>query len=200
MDDILLKNITLDDRQVDITIADGLIATIRPHSDGLPEPASGVEAMDCTGKVAVPGFINMHTHAAMSLMRGVGEDMVLQDWLGHIWAIESKLDAPFIYWGTKVAALEMIKTGTTTCNDHYWFSPTARIAAAEMGIRSAVSYLFLNHNDKEEAQREKEQCLEMYETVPDWDARSIFTIGIHAIYSVSEELILGPRNLPAGTT
>ena len=190
MDDILLKNITLDDRQVDITIADGLIATIRPHSDGLPEPASGVEAMDCTGKVAVPGFINMHTHAAMSLMRGVGEDMVLQDWLGHIWAIESKLDAPFIYWGTKVAALEMIKTGTTTCNDHYWFSPTARIAAAEMGIRSAVSYLFLNHNDKEEAQREKEQCLEMYETVPDWDARSIFTIGIHAIYSVSEELIL----------
>ena len=84
----------------------------------------------------------------------------------------------------------MIKTGTTTCNDHYWFSPTARIAAAEMGIRSAVSYLFLNHNDKEEAQREKEQCLEMYETVPDWDARSIFTIGIHAIYSVSEELIL----------
>lgn len=97
----------------------------------------------------------MHTHAAMSLMRGVGEDMLLQDWLGHIWAIESKLDAPFIYWGTKVAALEMIKTGTTTFNDHYWFSPTARAAAEEMGLRADVAYLFLNHNDPEEAERER---------------------------------------------
>ena len=108
MDKILLRNITSDGRQVDITIADGLIKRIAPHSDEYREAASGVETVDCTGRVAVPGFINMHTHAAMSLMRGVGEDMVLQDWLGHIWAIESKLDAPFIYWGTKAAALEMI--------------------------------------------------------------------------------------------
>lgn len=190
MDKILLRNITLNERQVDITIADGLIQRIAPHSEEYREAASGVEALDCTGKVAVPGFINMHTHAAMSLMRGVGEDMVLQDWLKHIWAIESKLDAPFIYWGTKAAALEMIKTGTTTFNDHYWFSPTARIAASEMDLRAAVSYLFLNHNDPEEAKREKEQCIKMHETVPQWGTRSIFTIGIHSIYSVNEELIL----------
>ena len=190
MDKILLRNITSEGRQTDITIADGLIKRITPHSDEYQEPASGVETIDCTGKVAVPGFINMHTHAAMSLMRGVGEDMVLQDWLKHIWAIESKLDAPFIYWGTKAAALEMIKTGTTTFNDHYWFSPTARIAASEMDLRAAVSYLFLNHNDPEEAEREKEQCIKMHETVPQWGTRSIFTIGIHSIYSVNEELIL----------
>jgi 5-methylthioadenosine/S-adenosylhomocysteine deaminase len=190
MDKILLRNITLNERQVDITIADGLIQRIAPHSEEYREAASGVEALDCTGKVAVPGFINMHTHAAMSLMRGVGEDMVLQDWLKHIWAIESKLDSPFIYWGTKAAALEMIKTGTTTFNDHYWFSPTARIAASEMDLRAAVSYLFLNHNDPEEAEREKEQCIKMHETVPQWGTRSIFTIGIHSIYSVNEELIL----------
>ena len=84
MDDILLKNITLDDRQVDITIADGLIAAIRPHSDGLSEPASGVEAMDCTGKVAVPGFINMHTHAAMSLFKAFSDDKKLIDWLRRL--------------------------------------------------------------------------------------------------------------------
>ena len=190
MDKILLRDITLEGRVVDITIADGLIERIAPHSAEYREAASGVETMDCTGKVAVPGFINMHTHAAMSLMRGVGEDMVLQNWLRHIWAIESKLDAPFIYWGTKVAALEMIKTGTTMFNDQYWFSPSARIAAAEMGLRGAVSYVFLDHNNPEEAAREKEQCIEMYETVPEWDSRSIFTIGIHAIYSVSEELII----------
>ncbi len=190
MDKILLRNITLDERQVDVTIADGLIKKIAPHSEEYREAASGVEAVDCTGKVAVPGFINMHTHAAMSLMRGIGEDMALQDWLSHIWAIESKLDAPFIYWGTKAAALEMIKTGTTTFNDQYWFSHTARIAAAEMGIRGAVSYVFLDRNNAEEAAREKDQCIQMHETVPGWDSRSIFTIGIHAIYTVSEEMIL----------
>ncbi len=190
MDKILLRNITLDERQVDVTIADGLIKRIAPHSEEYREAASGVEAVDCTGKVAVPGFINMHTHAAMSLMRGIGEDMALQDWLSHIWTIESKLDAPFIYWGTKAAALEMIKTGTTTFNDQYWFSHTARIAAAEMGIRGAVSYVFLDRNNAEEAAREKDQCIQMHETVPGWDSRSIFTIGIHAIYTVSEEMIL----------
>ncbi len=190
MDKILLKNITLEGRQVDITIADGLIERIAPHSGEYREAASGVETVDCTGKAAVPGFINMHTHAAMSLMRGIGEDMALQDWLGHIWTIESELDAPFIYWGTKAAALEMIKTGTTTFNDQYWFSPTARIAADEMGIQGAVSYVFLDRNNPEEAAREKEQCIQMYETVPGWNSRSIFTIGIHAIYSVSEALII----------
>lgn len=190
MDRILLRNITSEGRQVDISIADGLIERIEPHSDGRKETAPGVEIVDCSGKVAVPGFINMHTHAAMSLMRGAGEDMVLKDWLDHIWAIESKLDAPFIYWGTKVAALEMIKTGTTTFNDQYWFSPTARIAAAEMGLRGAVSYVFLDHHNPEEAAREKDQCIKMHETVPEWVSRSIFTIGIHSIYSVSEELIL----------
>ena len=190
MDKILLRNITSQGRQVDITIADGLIASIEPLSPETGKAASGVEIVDCTGKVAVPGFINMHTHAAMSLMRGIGEDMMLQDWLKHIWDIESRLDAPFIYWGTKVAALEMIKTGTTIFNDQYWFSPTARIASSEMGLRGAVSYVFLDHHNPDEAAREKEQCIRMHETVPGWDSRSIFTIGIHAIYSVSEELIV----------
>lgn len=190
MDKILLKNITSDGHQVDITVADGLIERIAPHSKEYREAASGVETVDCTGKVAIPGFINMHTHAAMTLMRGVGEDMVLQDWLDHIWAIESKLDAPFTYWGTKAAALEMIKSGTTTFNDQYWFPLSARIAAAEMGIRGAVSYVFLDRGDAEEAAREKDQCIQMHETVPGWDSRSIFTIGIHAIYTVSEGMIL----------
>ena len=71
MDKILLRNITLEGRQVDINIADGLITRVEPHTLSQPEPASGVETVDCTGKVAVPGFMNMHTHAAMSLMRGV---------------------------------------------------------------------------------------------------------------------------------
>lgn len=190
MDRIVLSDITLDGRQVDIRIEGGKIVCIQPHCPSAPAGDEGAEVMDCKGKVAVPGFVNMHTHAAMSLMRGIGEDMVLSDWLDHIWEIESRIDAPYITWGTKVAALEMIKSGTTLYNDQYWFSHVAQKAASEMGIRNAMSYVFLDHLDKDEAEREKEQCMKMHATVPGWDSNSIFTIGIHAIYSVSEELIL----------
>ena len=191
MDRILLRNITLDGRQVDIRIADGLIATVTPHCAGSPlAPLPEEESVDCKGKVAMPGFVNMHTHAAMSLMRGVGEDMVLKDWLDHIWSIESHLDESFVYWGTKVAALEMIKTGTTAFNDMYWFSPVARKAAEEMGLRNTVSFTFLDNFDKDAAERQKDNCIAIHETVPSWGGRSSFAISIHSVYTVSEPLIV----------
>ena len=191
MDRILLRNITLDGRQVDIRISDGLIASVTQHCAGSDlEPLPDEEPVDCTGKVAMPGFVNMHTHAAMSLMRGIGEDMVLKDWLDHIWSIESHLDESFVYRGTKVAALEMIKTGTTAFNDMYWFSPVARKASEEMGLRSTVSFTFLDNFDKEVAEHQKDNCIAMYETVPTWGKRSSFAVSIHSVYTVSEALIL----------
>lgn len=190
MEKIYLENITLDGRQVDIRIADGLIASITPHSDAAHETFPDEEIVNCNGKTAMPGFVNMHTHAAMTLMRGVGEDMVLQDWLDHIWFIESHLDEPFVYWGTKVAALEMIKTGTTTFNDMYWFSPVARKAAEEIGLRNMVSFTFLDNFDQNVSRQQMEKCLEMFETVPSWGAMSSFAISIHSVYTVSESLML----------
>lgn len=190
MDKILLRNITSEGRQVDITVADGLITELVPHSDDYKEAASGVESVDCTGKVAVPGLINMHTHAAMSLMRGVGEDMYLQDWLKHIWEIELKIDSDFVYWGTKVAALEMIKTGTTTFNDHYWHAASGKRATEEMGLRGASCYMFLDSFDKDKAELQKDLCRQMYDETASWSPMTIFTIGIHAIYTVSEQTIL----------
>jgi 5-methylthioadenosine/S-adenosylhomocysteine deaminase len=191
MDGLFLKNITLDGKQVDISIADGLIKSIVPHENTVqPVFSTDTEVVDCTGKVAMPGFVNMHTHAAMSLMRGVGEDMVLQDWLDHIWSIESHLDEAFVYWGTKVAALEMIKTGTTAFNDMYWFSPVARKAAEEMGMRASVSFTFLDNFDKEVAEHQKDSCIAMHETTPSWGSRSSFAVSIHSVYTVSEPLIV----------
>ena len=191
MDGLILKNITLDGKEVDIIIADGLIKSIVPHgSAAIPEAAGITEILDCTGKVAMPGFINMHTHASMSLLRGIGEDMVLQDWLDHIWVIESHLDEAFVYWGTKVAALEMIKTGTTAFNDMYWFSPVARKAAEESNLRNLVSFTFLDRFDENLAEHQKESCLEMFETVPAWGPRSSFAVSIHSVYTVSESLMI----------
>lgn len=187
---ILLKNITVKGEMSDILIKDGVISTIRPSSDIVPDNEVDAELVDCTGKTAVPGFVNMHTHAGMSMMRGIGEDISFHEWLKKIWEVESKIDAEFVYHATKVACLEMIKTGTTTFNDHYWHMPMAYKAAQEMGLRSVLAYVICDRNDPQESERQKKQCVEMYESAADWNPSASLAIAIHAIYSVSEPMIL----------
>ena len=188
MSSTVLRNITERGRKVDITIDGEKISSILPA--GTCQAAPGAEVIDCSGKVAMPGFVNMHTHAAMSLMRGMQEDVPFQTWIDNIWDIEAKIDSDFVYWGTKVAALEMIKTGTTTFNDQYWSMSAARKAAAEMGIRPVLSYVVLDRLDPSEAERQKEQCHKMYERSLGWNDSAIFEMAFHAVYSVSEEMML----------
>ncbi len=188
---ILLKNIVLDGQVSDVFIDGGIIRGIVRAGEPVPggDMVSGVEVVDCSGKAAVPGFVNMHTHAAMSLMRGVGEDLVFSDWIDRIWDVESKIDEEAVYWGTKVACVEMLKTGTTTFNDHYWFPEAGQLAAAEMGLRPVSSYVAIDRNDPDEAEREKEQIQKMYERSLSWPGLSTFAAGFHAIYSVTEDMI-----------
>ena len=185
---ILLKNIQLDGTAVDILIEGETFRRITPVSDSMPRPAA--EVVDCTGKVAVPGFINMHTHAAMALLRGITEDVPLHTWLSHIWEIEAKMDEDFIYWGTKVACLEMIKSGTTTFNDQYWFAPYARQAAVEMGIRPYISFVILDNFDKAVAEKQRRKCMDLYERSLGWGEASCLAMSVHSVYTVSEEMIL----------
>ena len=137
----------------------------------------------------MPSFFNMHTHAAMSLMRGMREDTTLGDWLSGIWDVEEKIDGEFVYWATKVAALEMIRTGTTAFNDQYWYCKTHK-ATSEMGITGAIAYDIMDKGDASRASREKDECERMLEESRSWNDGSIFTVGFHAIYTVSEEMIL----------
>ena len=132
----------------------------------------------------------MHTHAGMALMRGIGEDIAFHEWLGRIWDIESGIDEEYVYHATKVACLEMIKTGTTTFNDHYWHMPMAHKAAMELGLRPVLAYVICDRNDPEESERQKIQCAEMYEKAMSWNDRTVFAIAIHAIYSVTEEMFI----------
>lgn len=189
MHDIILKNIAVGDAQSDIYIDGDLISKILP-AGGESAPQAR-EIVDCTGKAAMPGFVNMHTHAAMSLLRGVGEDMAFHDWLAKVWEIEANLDEEFVYWGTKVACLEMIKTGTTTFNDHYWFPLIAHKAAVEMGIRPVSSYVVINKMTDAENEIEKIRCWKMYEASKQWgDPNLRFSMAFHAPYSVSEPMMI----------
>ena len=194
MGSIILKNVRCDGRLSVIHIESGRIKKICPAEDwpggSACETGPDTETVDCKGRTAVPAFVNMHTHAAMSLMRGAEEDVLFQEWLRRIWEMEEGVDAEFVYWGTKVACLEMIRTGTATFNDQYWFTPAARKAAVETGIRPVLSYVAIDRNDRNETERQKEQCLKTFEDFRKIDDGAVFSAAFHAIYSVSEELML----------
>ena len=193
MGKIILGNIVNGGTASDILIENGKISRISAadtQSDAYARHDDSTEVVDCTGKVAVPGFVNMHTHAGMSMMRGVGEDIAFHEWLDRIWKIEADITPEYVYHATRMACLEMIKTGTTTFNDHYWYSPMAQKAAAELGLRSVHAYVICDKNDPEEAERQKIQCQEMYDISGNWPSNASFAIAIHAIYSVSEPMIL----------
>ena len=100
MSEILLKNVYIDDRRTDILVRGNIIAKI---ADGIEAPEA--ESIDCSRMAAIPGFINMHTHAAMTMTRSVKEDMKLQPWLQHIWKVEAQYDKDILYWGNKLACL-----------------------------------------------------------------------------------------------
>ena len=183
---ILLQHILHQGRPSDILIDGGRILRI----SATPLDVPGAEKVDCSGKAVFPGFVNMHTHAAMVLLRGIHEDLTLYNWLDNIWKIEARLDKDFIYWGTKLACLEMIRCGTTTFNDQYWFAPYARQAAVEMGIRPYISFVILDQFDRETAEKQRRKCINLYEQSLDWTESSHLAMSVHAVYTVSEEMIL----------
>ena len=98
------------------------------------------------GRLILPGLVNTHTHAAMALYRGVADDVVLETWLrDYIFPLEAKLTtAEFVYWGTKLAAWEMILGGTTTFVDMYYFEDEVARAASEAGLRVVAGETILD--------------------------------------------------------
>lgn len=188
----LLKSVGLSDRSVvDILIDGNKISRIVPA--GTVEMNAG-KIIDCKDKTAIPGFINMHTHTGMTLMRGVCEDRHLKNWLDVIWAIESNLNDDFIYWGTKLALLEMIKTGTTCFLDMYWRVPAAVRASEEMGIRAFHTYNFLDNFDQEKMEIQRKECEELYKLSRNWPSRLKMGVSVHADYTVSDENIVWAKH------
>ena len=194
---ILLRDVTISDQPKDLLIERGRISRIGPAGDSGSWQLSGdIEMMNCSGKVALPGFINMHTHSPMTLMRGIGEDMLFHEWLARIWKAEEKLDHDFVSWGTKVACLEMIRTGTTTFNDQYWFFDSSVKAAREMGMRIATGYDVMDKGNPDEARRQQEQCIAKSEAYLNaGDPGHIYELAFHAVYSVSVEMICWTNEL-----
>ncbi|MGZ7445403.1 amidohydrolase [Paenibacillus sp. TH7-28] len=113
--------------------------TISYIGEQLPEGAADAETFDGNGLLFMPGLINTHGHAAMSLLRGYGDDMVLQTWLQEkMWPMEAKFTAGDVYAGTALAVLEMLKGGTTTFLDMYDHMDEVAKVVQESGIRAVL--------------------------------------------------------------
>ena len=186
MSTIYIKGVTLGNQIKDILIEGNKIAAIADKLENLPD---NYRTIDGTGKAVFPGFVNMHTHSAMTLTRGYKEDTSLQEWLQEIWKIEARMDEEAIYWGTKLACLEMIKTGTTSFYDQYWMIDSAVKAVEEMGIRSWHACVALNLKDEGRSLKIKEEIISAYERSLKWNGRCKMSVGVHAPYTVSDGLI-----------
>lgn len=117
-------------------VEDDLITYIGPEQ---PEHSEDAEIMDGNGLLFLPGLINTHGHAAMSLLRGYGDDMVLQKWLQEkMWPMEAKFTGSDVHWGTALSVLEMIKGGTTTFLDMYDHMDQVAQVTEQSGIRGVL--------------------------------------------------------------
>jgi 5-methylthioadenosine/S-adenosylhomocysteine deaminase len=180
---ILIKKVRLNGEPVDVFIKGNRFDSIGTDVDTHAEVV-----IDGAGKAILPSFHNAHTHAAMTLMRGYADDMELHAWLAdHIWPFEARLTEDDIYWGAKLACLEMIKSGTTFFADMYWhWKGTAR-AVEEMGLRAALSAAFFDFDDPARAEGMKRQVMDLHEASSGYSDRIQFILGPHAIYTVSPD-------------
>ncbi|MEM3153225.1 MAG: amidohydrolase [Candidatus Bathyarchaeia archaeon] len=136
-----------------IAIENGTIVDVGKTEPMLRKYAIGYEKINAKGKVVIPGLINTHQHAAMSLLRGYADDLPLQEWLEKwIWPIEALMTAEDIYVGSLLTAVESIMGGTTTVNTMYHYMPGENEAKAfaDAGVRGVVGHVCFSWRKNED--------------------------------------------------
>ncbi len=128
-----------------IAIQDGRILNILPTSKAIKRYSSN-SSLDYSNHIIIPGLINAHTHAAMSLFRGLAHDLPLMEWLeNHIWPAEQKwVNEDFVQLGTQLAIAEMLRGGVTCFNDMYFFAEKTAQVATKAGIRARIGMILLD--------------------------------------------------------
>ncbi len=179
---LTITNATVDGEGVAVRCLDGLIESIGPATTPVAEDV----VIDAEGCQIVEATVNGHTHAAMTLFRGIGDDLPLMQWLREkIWPIEARIDAEDIYWGTRLACLEMIRTGTTRFWDMYWEPESGAQAILDSGLSAVVGAPLIDVQDGPGALRER--ALESIRTLSGFGNRIGACLAPHAIYTVSPE-------------
>lgn len=162
---------------------------------GKDKPAKDFgQEYDGKNRILMPGFYNAHAHSPMALMRGYGENLVLQDWLNtRIFPFEDKLNSNAVYWGTMLCMAESLRFGIVSSSDMYYFIPDMVQAVADSGAKSNISRSVANPMGMPFHQlpsiKEAEDSIRLYNGYA--DGRVIMDTSIHAEYTTNEETVRG---------
>ena len=179
---ICIENCTqLDGSTAHVVIEDTLIQSIGEEKD-----RSDI-TIDGTDKLLLPGFVNTHTHLGMTLLRGFGDDLPLQEWLEtKVWPVEKNLTGEGAYYGSLLGLIEMIKSGTTCFVDMYFYCKEVARAVEEMGIRGYIGSGIFDFPSPE-SETPFETAVSFIEEYADNNELVIPVVAPHALYTCSEE-------------
>jgi 5-methylthioadenosine/S-adenosylhomocysteine deaminase len=152
------------------------------------EPEPGDETIEAAGAPLVAPLVNGHTHAAMTLFRGYGGELPLMRWLREVvWPVEAKLEPEDVYWGVRLACLEMIRSGTTRFWDMYWHPGATARAVEDAGLRATIGGPLFDADGETAAMQET--AVGNLEELAGFGPHIGRSFAPHAIYTVSEELL-----------
>lgn len=177
---LLIKNVLLDGEKKTLLCRDGRFVSL----DAAPG-AEAARVIDAEGLAILPAFYNTHTHAAMTLMRGYGDDRPLHEWLEQwVWPYEDSLGAKDIRRGSEIAIREMISTGTVFFNDMYFFIDETIDLVKASGMRAAIGVTLMDNHPK--ALRDEKSAL-----VRAWkdSERLLLTVAPHSVYTASKDTL-----------
>lgn len=188
---LIVTDARLDGATVGIEVRDGTILDIGPQvqerfSRGNPGLRDAGTVIDAGGAPVIPPLVNAHTHAAMTLFRGQGDDLPLMRWLREaIWPVEAKLEDEDVYWGTRLACLEMVRGGTTRFWDMYWHPEATARAVTDAGLRAVIGPPLLRTGPDEPREEDRDGYAEGLDALAGFGPRIEAAVAPHAIYTVN---------------
>lgn len=181
---LAVSGAVLDGEPVGLRCEGGAIVALGPGVE--PEP--GDQVLEAAGAPLVAPLVNGHTHAAMTLFRGYGGDLPLMRWLREVvWPVEAKLGADDVYWGTRLACLEMIRNGTARLWDMYWHPGATARAVEDSGLRATIGGPLFDVEG--ETATVQGTALENLDELAGFGPQIESALAPHAIYTVSEGLL-----------
>jgi 5-methylthioadenosine/S-adenosylhomocysteine deaminase len=180
-----------------VAVKDDSIVAVGPEQEIMRQYTAD-EAIDCGGKILMPGLINAHTHVPMTLLRGLADDLRLDVWLmGYMMPVEREFVSPeFVRLGTLLACAEQIRSGVTTFNDMYYFEEDVAQAAADSGVRAVCGQTVMKFPAPDAASYE--DSLQMArEFIQKWKNHPLIVPAVspHAPYTCTEEILRATAEL-----